>query len=168
MRYALVIVVVLCLLFATGFSMQREMSMEFEGEIEYVSITGSPVAESVVSIEGKGYGRHATASVVSAEAHQHDSTTYSEGLKVIVGHKMGENIYLQHIEGDGHLDMLFEAEVNGFSYIDIYADASITEGFYGRYIEIEVESLSLFELLRLVGTGEIKDWIRFAPQEDDE
>ena len=166
MRYAIVFIASLLLL--TGFTFQREIEMEFEGEIDYVSKVGSPVAESVVVIQGDGYGRHASMSKVSADSHNHDSTTYSEGLKVTVGTKMADGqTYLQTIDGDGHLDMLFDAQVNGFPTVDVYAHGSIADGFYGRYIDVEVEGLSLYELMRLVGTGEVKDWIRFAPAEDE-
>lgn len=169
----LAVILILALPFLLGF--ERDVTFEFEGRVEKESELVSGETATIVAVDGHGKVRSAeetTADGVSQERvvsmgveGEADPVvgSYRRSMETIAGAKArAGGHYVTRVEtfgGEtGELSMV--ADVSS-DYLDMLKLAQITEGVYERNIELAREDITLSEVMKVIGSGELEDNLRF-------
>ena len=179
MRYLMVVVLILALPFFVGF--EREAEYSFDGRIEQESELESGDTASVVNVSGHGSVGAVEETVADGDSQERVVAIELAGesepgvghikrnMEVLAG-AMGEGgHYVTMVEAyggeEGELGMV--ADVSG-DYLDIFKVAEISMGVYQRHIDLARSDITLTEVVEVVGTGKLKDSLRFGFDETED
>ncbi len=179
MRYFVLALVIVFLFSAVAeaSTMSRDLSIEFEGEIDYESVTGNNVADTATVVEGSGSGTVENSTRANESSFSHDLaievTSDEEKVKAVAAAQVFDgSIYATKVnpsEGEtGSIDQDFSAANSEFPAVEIAHKSEITHGLYERYIDIEKDGMYLRETLRLLGVGRVMDLLTYEPPEEPE
>jgi hypothetical protein len=156
-------------------SLERDMDLSFDGTIDYVSETSSDVAAVVVVTKGTGSGSISQEGTFTSESVKHSSSVLTKSgdrrkIESIIGVKLNGNHYVQRVQPDygltAELGQDIEVEIDTFKALIFDGYTIVDGGIYQRRVELTNEGITLREVLDIVGKGEGKDKIRFAPEEE--
>ncbi len=168
MRYTIIVLLIATLLFATGFS--RNMKMSFDGDIEYTSQHGSPVAESVVQVSGSGSGTITQEASGSEDSFSHKATAEFESVDVTMGLLAPQGVYITRVAPEpgesGVIEQAAELSNNEFAQLRYGHEAQITYGEYQRRIEMANQDGYVKEVLDLFGAGWTRDLLQFGIEDE--
>lgn len=164
---------------AYGGSFERDVSIEFDGDIEYNSIHGSTVGETVVDVKGTGEGditqsaeaddgslNHAAEVEVTSGDAVGDSN-----IEATVGAKSSIGVYVSKVEPEAGetalLDQMVEISNDTFAELIYGTRTEITQGIVQRSVGLSNEDTFISESLRLVGMGRLYDQLQFELEEEE-
>jgi hypothetical protein len=173
----IVLLIILFIASPVSASLERDMDLSFDGTIDYVSETSSDVAAVAVVTRGTGSGSISQEGTFTSESAKHSGSVLVKSgdrrkIEAIVGVKMNGNHYVQRVQPDygltAELSQETEVKLDTFKALIFDGYARVDGGIYQRHVELTNEGITLKEVLKIVGKGEGKDKIRFAPDPDEE
>ncbi len=148
-------------------TMERNVEMQFDGDIEYVSESGGPAGQTVLRMDGNG----CIAAEISTKTNG-DSISYSvsgegEGVTVTTGAKFyNGDIYLTELDGKTEWDHSYSGKINTFPTI-IIGTKSAFAGSLKRIIDMENKEMWIDERFSVKGFGWVSDMLQFTPASED-
>ena len=147
-------------------SMEREMSLSFDGEIDYISESGTNAGQSVLVVEGTGKGGFVQNTSGGVDTFKHQSYGETEGVEVISGVKYyTEDYYVTQMTGDAEWWDSYYAEINNFPLLEIETDSGVV-GSMARRIDMKNNGLWIDERFSVTGAAWVIDQLKFAPVDE--
>jgi len=142
-------------------SMERNVEMELDGKIDYITVMGGEAGEVVVKAEGEGKLELEFETEINSDSLYHHVEGSVEDIEVISGVKTYDNDLHVTKLNDGEFKHEFDVLVNTFPVLSFVTADSVTLGEIQRVIDIKSGELKLYERFAFYGTGWINDWIVF-------
>ncbi len=178
MRILTVVLVLLLILAPVSYALERDSEIDMTGQIDSLSTITAGETETVVKVEGHGRLVGSESATVDEEDlsfnvaysfEADDAITVTgrpyRSLEVLTGVKVAEgNLYVTGIEASGGQRAEIYKSVGvelGSINLALDKQAMMTGGVYQRHIELSKGDVSLSEVMKVVGYGEVKDRIRF-------
>lgn len=149
-------------------SLDRSMEMEFSGDIEYTSESGSPAGQSVLTVKGEGTGEIGQSTEGTGETFSYTTAGGTKNVEVISGVKLyTEDIYVTQLTGNAKWQDSYSAEIDLFPTISIATENDVV-GSMARRIDMGNNGLWINERFSVTGVAWVLDQILFSPDDEDE
>ena len=166
----LVVTIIALLIFSTGFT--RNVTMTFDGEIDYTSQHGNDQGEGVVVIQGEGSGTVSQSAEGSEGKFKHDVEVEFAGVEVTVGLNAPQGLSVTRIKPEpgegGRIEQSSRVTNDEFATLTHRHESLLTQGQYNRKVDMKNEDGYVKEVLSLFGAGWISELLTFGVEEQEE
>ena len=147
-------------------SIEREMSLSFDGEIDYISESGTNAGQSVLVVEGTGKGGFVQNTSGGVDTFKHQSYGETEGVEVISGVKFyTDDYYVTQMTGEVDWSESYYVQINTFPFIVAASDSGVV-GSMARRINMTNNGLWIDERFSVTGAAWVIDQLKFAPVDE--
>lgn len=176
--FILLVCIVLLLVSSPVYAIGRNVTLEADGYIELHSVTGNTTSKAGLQIKGEGkityQGEGSLSGTNIAQAYRVEAKSAENTLRpltIISALQVGNGdgaaysyaLMVAPAKGEtGLLDVLYEANTEGFATLYLSATAMVSQGEFRNYAYIKNESFFLEEEIRALGFVNFSDLLKIS------